>query len=70
MSARFLVSQAHGWYADGAASCDAMRFARSPARGVMLTFDAAFCKSAQRVAGSELSLTFSSYFVTMRASVN
>ena len=38
MSARFLVSQAHGWYADGAASCDAMRFARSPARGVMLTF--------------------------------
>ena len=70
MSARLLVSQAHGWDADGAASSDAMLFARSPARGVMLTFDAAFCTSAQRVAGCELSLTFSSYFVTMRAFVN
>ncbi len=46
------VANALDWYADGADFADALHLARSQSRGVMLTFDTAFCKPAQRVAGN------------------
>ena len=46
------VATALDWYADGADFADALHLARSQSRGIMLTFDTAFCKPAQRVAGN------------------
>ena len=50
--AGFGVASALDWYAERVASCDAFRLARSQPRGIMLTFDTAFCKPAHRVAGN------------------
>jgi predicted nucleic-acid-binding protein len=36
------------WYSDGSDFADALHLARTQSRGVMLTVDALFCKSAQR----------------------
>lgn len=44
------VTTALAWYGDGADFADALHLARTQSRGVMLTFDAAFCKPAQREA--------------------
>ena len=46
------VANAVEWYANGADFADALHLARSQSRGIMLTFDTAFCKPAQRVAGN------------------
>lgn len=43
------VAAALDWYAEGSDFADALHLARTQSRGVMLTFDAAFCKPAQRV---------------------
>ena len=50
--AGFGVASALDWYADGADFADALHLARSQSRGIMLTFDTAFCKPTQRVAGN------------------
>ena len=41
------VVTALDWYADGSDFADALHLARNQSRGVMLTFDASFCKPAQ-----------------------
>ena len=46
------VATALDWYTDGADFADALHLARSQSRGMMLTFDTAFCKPAQRIAGN------------------
>ena len=47
------VAAALDWYADGSDFADALHLARTQSRGVMLTFDASFCKPAQR-AGAKI----------------
>ena len=47
------VAAALDWYAEGCDLADALHLARSQSRGVMLTFDASFCKPAQR-AGAKI----------------
>ena len=42
------VTAALDWYADGSDFADALHLARTQSRGVMLTFDASFCKPGQR----------------------
>lgn len=47
------VAVALDWYADGSDFADALHLARAQSRGVMLTFDASFCRPAQR-AGAKI----------------
>ena len=47
------VASALDWYADGSDFADALHLARTQSRGVMLTFDASFCKPAQK-AGAKI----------------
>ena len=47
------VAAALDWYAKGSDFADALHLARTQSRGTMLTFDAAFCKRAQR-AGAKI----------------
>jgi predicted nucleic-acid-binding protein len=47
------VATALDWYAEGSDFADALHLARTQSRGVMLTFDASFCKPAQR-AGAKI----------------
>lgn len=44
------VAAALDWYTDGSDFADALHLARTQSRGTMLTFDASFCKPAQRAA--------------------
>lgn len=45
------VATALDWYAEGSDFADALLLARTQSRGVMLTFDASFCKPAQWAGG-------------------
>jgi predicted nucleic-acid-binding protein len=42
------VAAALAWYAEGSDFADALHLTRTQSRGVMLTFDASFCKPAQK----------------------
>lgn len=47
------VATALAWYAEGSDFADALHLARTQSRGVMITFDASFCKPAQK-AGAKI----------------
>ena len=47
------VATALDWYAEGSDFADAVHLARTQSRGVMVTYDASFCKPAQR-AGAKI----------------